>query len=96
MVMSLITIILTDAQCSAIECSGILEDDAPLYFPGLIVGRRMMFIDEAAEAAWSVLVALCNSEDALAEECGDSVMRNFARRACTALSNLSSKVLATA
>lgn len=88
----LITIKMTPAQVSAIECSGILETDEP-YFPGIIEGNKMMFCEEARQDVSDFLTTLANAEDGIAEDkAEDATMRGFARRACSALCNLQQKL----
>lgn len=92
------TIRLTTAQLSALECSGLFEgpdpdsNDERILREALTSGRLMEVTAESAEAILSALTNLANAEDYAALNDSDPDMRRYARRAASALTNLSGKV----
>jgi len=88
---------LTDAQLSALECSGIefpegAEEDTLLA--AIRWGTRQLHFAEAdRNALHTAIIGLCNAEDATAEDASeDPEARRWARGARTALTNLVGKL----
>jgi hypothetical protein len=95
-----VTIRLTPAQRSALECAGLDLPDDQLNDGELAVryawNRNDFDVrEDTIDAVMDGLTDLCNAEDAIATEQGDgTVMGRKARGACEALCNLSRKVQA--
>lgn len=95
----MITIWLTDAQVSALECSGVEEE--PKDHIDQVVSRAwdmdvLRFMPESQEELFAALTELSNAEDAQAQQETDNQARAQARGAAKALQNLASKVLRAA
>lgn len=91
----MITIRLTDAQRSALECAGLEPGAADLTPEDQLLrrvwhGSRLVFDPAERDAVWSAINERSNAEDGQAEETGDP----FARRAAKSLANLLPKISA--
>lgn len=91
---------LTDAQLSALECSGleIIDRDADdaedlAVLAAAWTGRTLTVTDATRESLWRAINDRSNAEDAAAEQDNDPAMRTFARRASRSLATLGSRVL---
>lgn len=91
----MIKIRMTDAQISALECSGV---DVALDAAEELVARcwqdqQLVFHPDEADALASALCELSNAEDACAQDAGrDAAERKFAGRAARSLAALMSRV----
>jgi hypothetical protein len=87
-----ITVRLTSAQRSALECRPMDEEDTPLLCRTWY-GGHLRFRPADADALIREIHEESNAEDGQAEQRGmDRESAKFARAACRALSNLAAKV----
>lgn len=93
--MSLVTLHLTPAQQSALECAALDDEDSPVLLAAWD-GQGSLALDAADERALLCeLIDLTNSEDDIAEDrTRDPEERSGARGARLALQNLSTRLLA--
>lgn len=92
----MMTIRLSDAQISALECAGLEPGEHDTVVRAWASRARLAFDLADRDALFSELTDLSNAEDATAEQERDRDMRKFARRASMALATVASKVLRAA
>jgi hypothetical protein len=88
----MITIRLTEAELSALECAGLGEfddNDRSAVIIQAWQGRSLAFDEADRDALWTLINDLSNSED----ESNDRKPDAYARRASRALARLASMVL---
>ena len=86
------TVRLTPAQQSALECADICDDETPVLVRTWH-GGRLRFLPADANALASEITEAANSEDGQAEERRtDPETARDCRAACRALTNLAAKV----
>lgn len=95
--MTTVTLRLTSAQQSALECAALDDEDSPVLLAAWD-GQGSLGLDAAdARALLRELIDLTNSEDDIAEDrTRDPEERSGARGARLALQNLSTRLLAAA
>jgi hypothetical protein len=89
----MISILLTTAQRSALECAGLDRDDEeerPLL--DAWKGARLQFDAKDRDAVWTAVTLCANAEDGAAETLDAPDMVRSARGAALALCNLARKV----